>query len=83
MFCLTCLDAVRGDEMAYILPGVFLSPRPREYLAIDVKTADIYYLYRHTPLAARVEVARSGRQFFVHGRTLFAFAPTKDGYGGA
>ena len=63
--------------------GVFLSPRPLEFLAIDAKTGDTYYRYRHTPLAARVEVAGTGREFVVHGRTLFAFGPSKDGHGPA
>ena len=38
---------------------------------------------RHSPLSARVEVAAKDREFAVHGRTLFAFGQTKNGYGPA
>ena len=61
--------------------GVFLSPKPREFIGIDVTTGQVYFRYRHTPLAARTEVAATGRQFAVHGRTLYAYGPTpNNGY---
>ena len=48
-----------------------------------MSTGSIYFRYRHTPLSARVVVAPKDREFAVHGRTLFAFGQTKDGYGPA
>ncbi|MHC4937694.1 MAG: outer membrane protein assembly factor BamB family protein [Planctomycetota bacterium] len=63
--------------------GIFVSPRPREFLAIDATTGSTYFHYRHTELSARVQVAPRDREFVVHGRTLFAFGQTKAGYGPA
>ncbi|MHC4848090.1 MAG: outer membrane protein assembly factor BamB family protein [Planctomycetota bacterium] len=63
--------------------GVFVSPKPREFVAIDVTTGSPYFRYRHTKLSARVEITPKDREFALHGRTLFAFGQTKSGYGPA
>lgn len=63
--------------------AAFCSPRPRELLSFDLSTGDIVHRYRHTALAARLEVAPTERLFFVQGRTLTAYATTKNGYGPA
>ena len=61
--------------------AVFFSPRPNELIALDTQTGDVIYHSEPGGRAPRTEVAASDRIFFVHGRTLWAFARGADGYG--
>ncbi|MEM8886082.1 MAG: PQQ-binding-like beta-propeller repeat protein [Planctomycetota bacterium] len=63
--------------------GVFVTPTPKDFYAIDARTEDIYFRTGSADQVSRDRVQSKDRIFAVHGRVLSAFAPTRQGYGRA
>ncbi|MHC4953824.1 MAG: DUF4388 domain-containing protein [Planctomycetota bacterium] len=60
--------------------SVVVSTGPQEFVEVGHQTGDINYRYRRSRSSARTAVAATDRIFFAHGRTLIAWAGTRDGY---